>query len=191
MFHFQNLYISRVLAVRMLTSNERTTPLYSENGNVCIYMGVSTRNHQIHPVNLFKFDESFTVDRALFSDHFGKKSLNLVPIFPAKNAKYVFWLLSLFRKNNFSLSKNSMFLYENSIKVYIIGNILNPHVKLHQNPSTKKLKKLFFRHSCSHRSSAPCWKNNRKSWMNGNFCSGGLVPLPIEYNMHRFVFAPT
>ena len=27
--------------------------------------------------------------------------------------------------------------------------------------------------------------------MNGNFCVGGLVHLPVVYNMHQFVFAPT
>ncbi len=26
--------------------------------------------------------------------------------------------------------------------------------------------------------------------MNGNFCVGGLVPLPIVHNMHQLVFAP-
>ena len=35
------------------------------------------------------------------------------------------------------------------------------------------------------------WKNNRKSWMNGNFRVGRLVHLPVVHNMHQFVFGPT
>jgi hypothetical protein len=41
-------------------------------------MGVSTRNHQVHPANLFKFNEIFTPDRAFFSDHFGKKQFDFL-----------------------------------------------------------------------------------------------------------------
>ena len=39
-------------------------------------MGVSTRNHQVHTENFFKFDEIFTADRAGLPDHFGKKKFD-------------------------------------------------------------------------------------------------------------------
>jgi hypothetical protein len=35
------------------------------------------------------------------------------------------------------------------------------------------------------------WKNNQKSWMNGNFPVGGLVHLLIVHNMQQFVFVLT
>jgi hypothetical protein len=64
-----------------------------------MYMGVSTRNHQVHTENFFEFDETFTSGRALLPDHFGKKSLTFVPFFHLKLAKYFSLFLSLFRKN--------------------------------------------------------------------------------------------
>jgi hypothetical protein len=64
----------------------------------------------------FKFDEIFTVDRACFADHFGRKSLIFAFIFPAKHAKYFSFFLPFFRKKFFSFLKNLIMRYDNLLK---------------------------------------------------------------------------
>ena len=39
-----------------------------------MHMGVSTRNHQVHPVNLSDFDETFSIFTALIGDTFGDEN---------------------------------------------------------------------------------------------------------------------
>lgn len=106
-------------------------------------MGVSTGNHQlirrIFP-NLMKL---LGLIELFISSILVKKSLIFASVFPAKHAKYVFSLLSFLQKFFFPFSKNLMLLYENSLKLYILGNILNPRVKLHRNLPTEKIFKTF------------------------------------------------
>ena len=55
-------------------------------------MDVSTRNHQVHPENLFKFDEMFTAAKTFCSNRFGKKEF--------------FWAFAFLRKTHFLTSEN-------------------------------------------------------------------------------------
>ena len=96
-----------------------------------------------------------------------------------------------FEKMLFYFSKLLILLHVNSFKLQIQGDIRNPHVKLHQNPSTTNFFLGFSTVTGLARSCTVQWKNNRKSWMNGSFCGDGLVPLSIVHNMHQLVFAPT
>jgi hypothetical protein len=61
-------------------------------------MGVFTRNHPALTVNFFKFDEIFTVDRACFADHFGKKKFDFCLHLPCKTCKILFFLFAIFSK---------------------------------------------------------------------------------------------
>jgi hypothetical protein len=61
-------------------------------------MGVSTRNHQVHSEIFFKFDEIFTVDRARFADHFGKKKFDFCLHLPCKTCKILFFFFAIFSK---------------------------------------------------------------------------------------------
>jgi hypothetical protein len=104
-------------------------------------MGVSTRNRQVHTASFFKFDEIFTADRAFFSDHFGIRKLGVLPPSSLQNMQNTFFVFIIFsKKNGVGFLKNLILVHENSFKLYIQGNIRNPHVKLHQNPS----RKIFF-----------------------------------------------
>jgi len=67
-------------------------------------MVISTRSRQVHPANFFKFDETFTGDRAFFLIILVKKSLIFASIFPAKHAKN-FFVFVIFSKKIFSSFK--------------------------------------------------------------------------------------
>ncbi len=121
---------------------------------------------------------------------FTKKVWLLLPS-SLQNMQNTFLCFCHFFEKKVFLKKNLILLHENSFKLYIQDNILNPHVTLHQNPSTKNFFFIFLGVVDLTGSYTVFWKNNRKSWMNGNFRVGGLVHLTIVHNMHQFVFALT
>ena len=61
-------------------------------------MGVSTRSHQVHTENFFKFDETFRVCRAFCTDHFGKKKFDFGLHLPCKICKIHFIIFVFFSK---------------------------------------------------------------------------------------------
>jgi hypothetical protein len=69
-------------------------------------MGVSTRSLQVHPANFFKFDEIFTADRAVFSDHFGIEKFDFCLHLPCKTCKILFFVFVIFSKKILFSFKN-------------------------------------------------------------------------------------